>query len=36
VYRMIDSKRRTTRYLHLPPLLVDPVHIQYADQGSPL
>jgi NAD+ synthase len=27
VYRMIDSKRRTTRYLHLPPLLIEPVHI---------
>jgi NAD+ synthase len=26
VYRDIDAKRRTTRYLHLPPLLVEPVH----------
>lgn len=25
VYRDIESKRRTTRYLHLPPLLVEPV-----------
>jgi NAD+ synthase len=25
VYRDIESKRRTTRYLHLRPLLVEPV-----------
>ena len=25
VYKDIESKRRTTRYLHLPPLLVEPV-----------
>ena len=25
VYRDIDRKRHTTRYLHLPPLLVQPV-----------
>jgi NAD+ synthase len=24
-YRMIDSKRRTTRYLHIPPILVEEV-----------
>lgn len=26
VYRDIDAKRRTTRYQHLPPLFVEPVH----------
>jgi NAD+ synthase len=25
VFRDIEQKRRTTRYLHLPPLLVEPV-----------
>jgi NAD+ synthase len=25
VYRMIDSKRRAARYLHTPPLLVEPL-----------
>lgn len=25
VYRDIDQKRRTTAYLHTPPVLVDPV-----------
>jgi NAD+ synthase len=26
IYDDIDQKRRTTKYLHLPPLLVDQVH----------
>jgi NAD+ synthase len=30
VYRDIDAKRRTTRYLHIPPLLVEPVELQSA------
>ena len=35
VYRDIDAKRRTTRYLHLPPLLVEPIgEIEAADGGE--
>jgi NAD+ synthase len=30
VYRDIDAKRRTTRYLHLPPMLVEPVEFETA------
>ena len=25
VYRDIDTKRKTTRYQHMPPLLIEPV-----------
>jgi NAD+ synthase len=28
VYRDIEAKRRTTRYLHLPPMLVEPVELE--------
>ncbi len=36
VYRDIDQKRRTTRYLHLAPELVDDVHeiVPTASEGG--
>ncbi|HET6719042.1 MAG TPA: NAD(+) synthase, partial [Rhodocyclaceae bacterium] len=37
VYRDIDNKRSTTRYLHLPPLLVDTVpEVEAAVRGLPV
>jgi len=35
VYEDIEQKRKTTRYLHLPPLLVEPIFDEKTDAGEP-
>lgn len=34
VYEDIEQKRKTTRYLHLPPLLVEPIFNKKTDAGE--